>query len=222
MKVVNSSGLVDKAVVRCALLCVSCDLPAGRKLCGFLGHSAKLGCSKCYKEFPGTVGMMDYSGFDRTEWKLRTNSIHRSSVHKVCKASSKQEQAKIESAEGCRYSCLLELPYFDPIRMLIIDPMHNIFLGSGKHMIEIWLTNGFLTSAHFSLIQNKVDHIVTPTDIGRIPHKISSRFSGFTADQFKNWITIFSIPALYGILPSPHLECWRSFVLACRILCKKI
>ena len=221
MNIQNSSGLVDKVTVRCALLCVACDLPAGRKLCGFLGHSAKLGCSKCYKEFSGTVGMMDYSGFDRTKWKPRTNSAHRTSVQKVCKATSKQQQAKIESTEGCRFSCLLKLPYFDPTRMLIIDPMHNAFLGSGKHMLEIWLKHGIITSTHFSLIQNKVDHICTPIDIGRIPYKIMSAFSGFTADQYKNWIITFSIPVLYDILPSPHFECWRSFVLACRIICKR-
>lgn len=44
-----------KRKVRCALLCVACDLPAGRKVCGFLGHTAKYGCSRCYKEFSGTV-----------------------------------------------------------------------------------------------------------------------------------------------------------------------
>jgi len=45
---------------------VTCDLPAGRKVCGFLSHSATLGCSKCLKEFPGAVGNKDYSGFDTT------------------------------------------------------------------------------------------------------------------------------------------------------------
>ena len=33
--------------VKCALLCVASDLPAARKVCGFLGHSARLGCSRC-------------------------------------------------------------------------------------------------------------------------------------------------------------------------------
>ena len=37
--------------VRCALLCVACDSPAGRKACGFLGHTANLGCTKCTKVF---------------------------------------------------------------------------------------------------------------------------------------------------------------------------
>ena len=44
---VRCSSVVHRKLVRCAVLCCSCDLPAGRKLCGFLGHSAHLGCSKC-------------------------------------------------------------------------------------------------------------------------------------------------------------------------------
>ena len=30
-------------LIRCALLCVACDLPAARKACGFLSHSANQG-----------------------------------------------------------------------------------------------------------------------------------------------------------------------------------
>lgn len=39
MEIHNGSSVV-KEVVWCALLCCACDLPAGRKVCGFLGHSA--------------------------------------------------------------------------------------------------------------------------------------------------------------------------------------
>ena len=85
-------------------------------------------------------------------------------------------------------------------------------------MIKLWIKSGMLSSSHFIEIQNFVDSMVVPSDIGRIPHKIESGFAGFKADQFKTWITIFSIPALHGILPNNYLECWRHFVLACRIL----
>ena len=53
-----------KKNIRCALLCVACDLPAGRKACGFLSYNAHLGCSHCWKRFSGVVGLMDFSGFD--------------------------------------------------------------------------------------------------------------------------------------------------------------
>lgn len=46
----------NSSIFKVALMCVGCDIPSTRKLCGFLGHSAILGCSKCYKSFPGDIG----------------------------------------------------------------------------------------------------------------------------------------------------------------------
>ena len=69
----------------------------------------------------------------------------------------------------------------------------------------------------FERIQSQVDLIVLPPGLGRIPHKV---LNGFKADQFKNWVNIYSIPVLFGILEPEHLECWRHFVLASRIVCK--
>ena len=54
--------------------------------------------------------------------------------------SSKTERQRKESQLGCRYSCFLQLPYFDAVRMLIIDPMHNLYLGTAKYIFNvIWL-----------------------------------------------------------------------------------
>ena len=216
----TSSGVVEE-VVKCALLCVCCDLPAGRKTCGFLSYNARLGCSRCLKEFSGSLQERNYSGFDRSQWPSRSNAHHRENVKKLQECRTKTELARTESVLGCRYSCLLELPYFDPVRFLAIDPMHNLFLGTGKHILSVWIDTNLLNKTHFDKIQQFVDNVVVPSDIGRIPSKISSGFSSFKADQFKTWITIYSIPALHGVLPDDHLECWRHFVLACRILCKQ-
>ena len=71
-------------MIRYLLLCVACDIPAGRKVCGFLGHMANLGCSKCYKRFSGSVGNKDYSGFDRSTWNCRSGRQHRNDVEKIC------------------------------------------------------------------------------------------------------------------------------------------
>ena len=69
-------GVVMKAhndnaiVVRGALLCVACDIPAARKVSGFVGSSALHGCSRCLLEFPTDKfgEKPDYSNFDRTQW----------------------------------------------------------------------------------------------------------------------------------------------------------
>ena len=209
-------------LVRCALVCASCDLPAARKVCGFLGHMAAYGCSKCLKRFSGSFGRMDYSGFDRESWIKRTNRQHRQDALALAQSTSKSALQRNESKAGCRYSVLLELPYFDAPRMCVIDPMHNLFLGIAKHYIHhIWIDTGIISSADFETIQDRVNRMIVPTDIGRIPSKIKSSFASFTADQLKNWVIYYSPIALHGILAGDHLQCWQHFVLACRILCSQ-
>lgn len=105
--------------------------------------------------------------------------------------------------------------------MLVIDPMHNLFLGIAKHFTKkILVGKQILQEESFSIIQNRIDALVVPSDIGRIPHKIMSSFYNLTADQYKNWVVHYSIICLHGMLPPDALECWRHFVLACRLLCK--
>ena len=205
--------------IRCVLLCVTSDIPAGRKVCGFLGHGAHNGCSKCLKQFCSSIGNIDYSGFDRASWPVRTVAGHRTAVNRIMKCYTKASRQKVESETGFQNTALLKLPYFDTCRMLLIDPMHNLYLGSAKHILKaIWIERNILTYSNFEVIQNRVDKCIVPTDIGRIPHKMLSGFSSFTADQFKNWVIYFSLIALRGILCDEHLECWRHFVLACRLL----
>lgn len=116
--------------VRLALSCVACDIPASRKVCGFVGHNARLGCNKCLKEFE----KLNFSGYDRDNWQLRSNHSHREQCKKLLKETTKTNLQKAESFYGVRYSVLLALPYFDPVSFTVIDPMHNLFLGTGKRV----------------------------------------------------------------------------------------
>ena len=61
-----------------ALLCVAADIPATRKACGFVGHSANRACSKCFKLFIGGFGeKKDFSGFqDCLSWPKRDRMSH--------------------------------------------------------------------------------------------------------------------------------------------------
>lgn len=217
---VEMEVLGNSVLVRCALLCVSCDIPASRKVSGFLGHSAELGCSKCYKKFYGFLGQRNYSGFDRSQWVMRTAQEHRRNVSEIEKCTTLTKRNELESKYGCRYSVLLDLPYFDPIAMTVIDPMHNLYLGTAKRLITVWLDKGLITRSDLLVIQNLINSVEVPRYVGRIPHKILSSFSGFTADQFKNWTNLYSLLALRDILPDEHYKCWRYFVQASRILCE--
>lgn len=59
----------NATVVRLALGCVTCDIPASKKVSGFLGHNSRLGCNKCLKVFNTSVTYTDYSGCDRENWE---------------------------------------------------------------------------------------------------------------------------------------------------------
>lgn len=210
---------------RLAVLCVTCDIPASRKLCGFLGFSAKKGCNKCKKDFPrSSFGeKQDFSGFDRENWNLRTNAEHREQAWRLRNTvTSKNDRAKKESVSGVRFSSLIHLPYFDFISCVVIDPMHNLMLGTTKKMLKIWKELNLLDEKDLKLLQKRINKLKVPSSIGRIPSKIASRFKGFTADQFKNWALVFSSFALKDILPDRHLQSWKLFVKACRILCSPV
>ena len=149
-------GTEKDQIVRCALICVACDMPASRKTCGLLGHTATFGCTKC-KEFGGEFGKRDYSGFDRENWPLRNNDDHRSSVMAISQSKTKTDRTQLESQHGCRFSSLLDLPYFDPVRMTVVDPMHNLFLGTAKHLVKnVWMKQELLKKPDLSLIQDVI------------------------------------------------------------------
>ena len=113
-----SSSSTQKTV-RCLLLGVSCDLPAGRKVCGFL---AKFGCSKCLKEFPGSVGSMDYS--ERTgvlEQTVVTDSMLKKSVSVQLKVTRKGVSLYMDVVtQNCFVYHILMLPVCYSLTLCII------------------------------------------------------------------------------------------------------
>ena len=123
-----------------ALVCVACNLPAGRKICGFLSYFARLGCFRCYKKFPGEFGVLDYSGFDRNNWHLWSRVDHSAAAFDLRIKTSLTDLKRAESSSGYHCSELLLLPYyFDAPRMLIID-LCTILFGTGKHKKKrFWL-----------------------------------------------------------------------------------
>ena len=96
-----------------------------------------------------------------------------------------------------------------------------LFLGIAKHTFKIWTSMDIINTSHFAILQDRVNKLITPSTLGRIPLKIGSGFAQLTADQWKNWICIFSPYCLFGILPQQDWLCWWLFVRACHIICKK-
>ena len=160
----------------------------------------------------------DYSGFEPC--RSRNTIEHRRQIREVMEQPTQELRNAKESLYGVRYSELLRLPYFDCVRFTIVDPMHTLFLGTAKRMMEIWLQVSILTRADLQVAQNKVDATHVPSNLGRIPFRIANSFAGFTAEQWKAWVTVFSLFALFGHLPDKDYKCWLNFVKACKLLSK--
>lgn len=141
--------------IKAALLCVARGIPAGRKVCGFLGCNSHYSCSKCMKWFPGSFGSIDHSGFDRHSWPKRSCVEHHKVSSKIKHATTKSEIERIESRCGYRHhTVLLDLPYFDTSRMLIVDPMHNLFVGSAKRILKfLWIERQMISNSDLGVIQ---------------------------------------------------------------------
>ena len=220
----NPNSFCGTILVRAILSCVSCDLPATRKVCGFYSFSSLYGCSKCLKQFVTTCfgSKPDYSGFDFRLWQPRNLEIHRTKAFSASMAVTASAQLQIEQSLGVRYSVLLDLPYFDVIRHHVVDPMHALFLGIAKHTMKIWRDLNIITPDDLSVMQEKVDNMTPPPKVGRIPRKIQSGFMAFTADEWKNWILLYSPYILYGLIPERDFKCWCYFVEACQLICQPI
>src|ERR1051325_9500163 len=122
---------------------------------------------------------------------------------------------------GVRWSEFLRLPYFDPIRFLIIDPMHCLFLGIARWIVKrIWVDEGVLTTSVLKIIQKTMDRFQVPSDIGRIPNKIDcgEGFSNFTTDQWRTFFTMYATVTLWKHLWGHDRKILHHFVRICSIL----
>jgi len=101
-----------------------------------------LGCSKCLKSFPRDErNRPDYSGYTCDQWILRKGSTHKELALDWLHSVNKKERHEIEFNHGVKFSELFRLPYFDPIRMHVVDPMYNLMLGKITVLLQKYWFN---------------------------------------------------------------------------------
>ena len=118
-----------KTKIKAVMNCIVCDIPATRKVCGFLGANGTKGSSKCLSEFKTTHfgSKPDYSGFNCDTWEARIFDTHYSKCIEVKNGITATRHKELEKEFGGRYTELLRLRYFDLICCHVVEPMHNIF-----------------------------------------------------------------------------------------------
>jgi len=228
-KVPKTYQCPDGLNIKVALIVGSCDTPATRKL---FGHgAAAMKCHRCEKRSTYSADYRkNHYGGDHSYDEWITNpldpSLHRQYAHEWLQCDSKSSRETHFKEHGVRWSELLRLPYMNPIRFAVVDPMHCLFLGIAKQIIKsIFIDQGKLGMEQLRVAQCRMDHVDLPSDIGRIPPKIAignDGFSKLTADQWKTFIMIFSTTILWDMLDDNDRKILGYFVRACNLLVSRL
>ncbi|KAG2190754.1 hypothetical protein INT47_007247 [Mucor saturninus] len=212
----------SSVVVRAALMMVACDIPAARKTSGFTAHNSTRACYKCSRSFSRLEGTshVDFRGFEFVKWRLANGEENRVHAEEWKSASTPSERHQLEVENGVRWSQLHRLGYFDLVRGTIIDPMHNLFLGTAKRMVETWTASGLITDRDLCQMQKVAETMVLPVGYTMLKTKIGKGFPRMKADEWKSWVLIYSPVLLRPVLSGTKFKNWISFVDACRLLTK--
>lgn len=215
--------------IRAFLMMVVNDVPAARETCGFGGVNSCFGCTVCRRAFSQRVGVkfVDTSGIDRENWKRRTDESHRADALRWAAAANESQREDIfKNQGGSRFCELMNAPAFNCVEGVVIDVMHNIFLGLGKRLMEELchprpvrpvaegasstqssagaassvLLRSIISEDDLVFLQRWIDRCLAPRSVGRIPGKIQSGFGSLTAVEWSNWMAIFAVPALRDLL----------------------
>lgn len=219
--------------VRAALICVSCDLPASRKVSQFLGHKADFGCGRCKfqgerereKETGQITGRMSYYSKSTKNFENRDPEQVRQQAMKWLAAPNANQAKNIAKSTGVRYSELLRLPYFDLPRMCVVDPMHAFLLGLVETETDLHISDEtdsplYVYSVPLSKrkeFRKRLKETVVPSDIGRLPVSLPEKktLSSLTAEQWKNYSLLYARPCLLDLLPDRP---YCSMKLLCEVI----
>lgn len=187
------------------LLGVTADIPALRKLCGFAGHSAERGCSKCMALFRPTNRGNRKRNIEDAErehdpndalygkldpaWTPRDIDAHRQAAQ-AYQESNRGARDRIVREQGLRWSQLLRLPHFNIVRQHTVDVMHTVFLGTVKRVRERWMA--MLSEDVRTQLQAVVDRACVPSDVTRLTGKFLSMTTSLTADELRSFVLYFA------------------------------
>lgn len=108
---------------RSAVVPLVCDLPGARKVSGTASYSSHNFCSLC------DLKKVDINNLDMSTWKRRLYEDHLKAAKEWRDAPNKTQRKTLFKKTGIRWTELLRLPYWDPTQFVVVDAMHNLFLG---------------------------------------------------------------------------------------------
>ncbi|KAJ7712854.1 hypothetical protein B0H16DRAFT_1811810 [Mycena metata] len=186
--------------VRIILIAVCCDHPAMCVCGGFSDHrSKKFPCTRCNITHDD---IQTAAGMKVDAFTARDGEQHRRESAEYAKIPEDDKKARdtFASTYGTRYYEFSHLSYFDPVRQIIIDPMHCIFLGVVKtQWLDAWIKDPAALRKSTALKPREIDQIheylqalEMPSWVARLPSKVGYPAGGnLTSDEWKGMLLVF-------------------------------
>lgn len=104
------------------------DLQASRKVSGYVSHSAHLFCSFCLCHSGDVESLDDHPARDAETVCAEANDWYT--------ATTKTERKELATRNGVRWTPMFRLPYYNPVRHVILGFMHNWLEGILQHHLR--------------------------------------------------------------------------------------
>lgn len=214
-----------KKLIHVRLGQICSDIPATRKICGFLSHAAIRFCHLCTataKQLEGCKPLT--TGIGR---RSKTANDLRTATARYLRCGSKNAAEKLAKKFGFRPSVIQSIPFFDPINDVCIDAMHNLFMGIGKDLLSY-----FVMYVDADLLNAAVKEVgkMLPIGFPTFPTDFSRCIKRLSAYECMLFVLHMADPIFSSLLergedpqnPSSIVLAWkhvaRPYIQACRLL----
>jgi hypothetical protein len=126
----------------------------------------------------------------------------------------RKESNTIEREYG-RWSPLHRLAYFNVVTWVLVDPMHNLYLGVAKKLMKVMISAGLL---NVDILVQRIHSLNVPDGLGRVLTDVTDKLTRMTAEEMYVFVVFFSVILLEGMIPTKWFDMWRDFSSACKIL----
>ncbi|CDO75664.1 hypothetical protein BN946_scf184941.g17 [Trametes cinnabarina] len=173
-----------------AVICTCTDHPAMCKVSGT--------ADKSHSNVPCTAGTVKAKDMFSDEWcPPRSYEDHLRLAREWKALETKKERDAHFKQHGARWAEMMRLPYYDCMKMTVIDPMHNLLLGVVKtQWYACWIKPGVLradtkagTKRELSMMHRFLETFEVAPWVGRLPLRVGEPAGGsLTADEYRHLI----------------------------------
>ena len=188
-------------------ICGACDLPAKALFLNMNPYNGRFGCQR-YK----------IEGQYLRECRVRVYPYEHLNLRADEETRVHAQQALNTGICGVKGPTVLSSIVYNNMTAITVDPMHCVFEGLVKKLMEFWFSSYF-SQQPFSLMQyrNLVDRrlksVTPPSHVARLPRSIIQHLSYWKAHEFQTWLYYYAIPCINDIMIERYFAHYLLLVL---------